>query len=199
MAKSIYSLLTKTSTLMWFRRIFAHIYAHYKIHVLVCTCIFACDACMNQCVCVYKKYVLHIFAASFLHMVCILFNFVFSLNPLPAFSISAGYDIHIFVFRCPMTSTERCMQSTKCISGKKEKKKNKNTKANCLHHLSTHLSQTVPGNQSENHTTTHRFVIQKCHKARSGISQASDFPSGAMHTHTCAHSWKCISKCQLIP
>lgn len=136
--------------------------------------------CMHTPMCVYTKslcyiYLQYLFFKQFV-VVLVLGGGFFCLNPLSAFSIPAGYDTHSFVFRSPRTRTERCVQSTKRISRKKDKKKSNITKANCLHHLSPRPPPRVLGNQSEKCTTMHKFIIHKCHKAMSGISVFRIFP-----------------------
>lgn len=101
------------------------------INVLVCTCVFSYVTSMHAhiTVCVYKKYVLHILAASILHTV--FWGFFGGGWFLYWFSVLTPYQL--FPFPLAMTSafflsgvhSERYIQSTKCISGKKKKRRKK--------------------------------------------------------------------------
>lgn len=153
---------------------------------------------MHTPMCVYTKslcyiYLQYLFFKQFV-VVLVLGGGFFCLNPLSAFSIPAGYDTHSFVFRSPRTRTERCVQSTKRISRKKDKKKSNITKANCLHHLSPRPPQeflairvrNVPQCTSSSYTN----VIRQCQAYQSSEYSLWSY----VYTYPCTQS-----ECQLIP
>lgn len=165
------------------------------MYMYICTC----DkyACTHQCVCIQKvcaTYICSIYFSNSLWWFWCWVGFFFCLNPLSAFSIPAGYDTHSFVFRSPRTRTERCVQSTKCISRKKDKKKSNITKANCLHHLSPRPPQeflairvrNVPQCTSSSYTN----VIRQCQAYQSSEYSLWSY----VYTYPCTQS-----ECQLIP